>query len=80
MELKGKVIIKKFAIGSKSEHDAIYLETEEGDFVLRQMGANPFNDPGLKKMVGKRVKAEGTIKDYLFLATTIEVVAEGKKK
>ncbi len=30
VELTGKLVQKKFAAGSKSEHDAIYLETEKG--------------------------------------------------
>lgn len=80
MEIKGKIGIKKFAIGSKSEHDAVYIETKNGEYVLRQVDANPFHDPGLKKLVGKTVKAEGVLKDYLFLAKTITAIDEKKKK
>jgi hypothetical protein len=76
MELKGKVVIKRFAKGSKSEHDAVYLETDQGNYVLRQAGANPFADPKLKKLVGKRISAEGTLKDYLFLAKVVKVIDE----
>ncbi|MEO7991578.1 MAG: hypothetical protein ABI663_18640 [Chryseolinea sp.] len=72
MELKGKVVMKKFGKGSKSEHDAVYLETEKGDFVLRQVGANAFENTELKKLVGKEVIANGMVKDYLFLAKTIK--------
>lgn len=80
MQVTGKVVIKKFAKGSKSEHDAVYIETAQGDFVLRQTGANPFNDPGLKKWVGKTVMAEGVLKDYLFLANTVTTIDEKNKK
>jgi hypothetical protein len=76
MELKGKVVMKKFAVGSKSEHDAVYIETDKGDFVLRQVGGNPFNDPELKKLVGKKIKAEGSLKDYLFIAKVIKTIPD----
>ena len=76
MELTGKVTMKKFGVGSKSEHEAVHIETEQGDFVLRQLGANPFNDPELKKLLGKQVKVEGTLQDYLFLAKKIVPLKE----
>ncbi len=74
MELKGKVVMKKFGKGSKSEHDAVYLETKKGDFVLRQVGTNAFENTELKKMLGKEVIATGVLKDYLFLAKKIKEV------
>jgi len=74
MELKGKLVMKKFGAGSKSEYDAVYIETGQGDFVLRQMGANAFDDPELKKLVGKKVKVEGVLQDYLFLAKDVKEI------
>lgn len=35
------------------------LETEDGEFVLRREGGNPFRDEGLDALVGKRIKGEG---------------------
>jgi hypothetical protein len=72
MELTGKVIQKKFAAGSKSEHDAIYLETDQGDFQLRRLGGNPFSDPELKKLVGKKITATGILNEKLFVANKIK--------
>jgi hypothetical protein len=74
MELKGKVVMKKFGKSSKSEHDAVYLETKKGNFVLRQVGSNAFENKELKKLLGKEVTATGTVKDYLFLAKTIKEI------
>jgi len=71
-ELTGKVIEKKFAPGSKSEHDAIYLETDHGDFQFRRRGGNPFSDPELKKLVGKKITATGILSGRLFVANTIK--------
>ena len=71
-QLTGKVVLKKFAAGSKSEHDAVYLESGEGSFVLRRMGGNPFHDPELHKLVGKQITATGTVNQSLFLAKDIQ--------
>jgi hypothetical protein len=72
--LNGKVVKKKFAEGSKSEHDAICLETDNGSFVLRRKGGNPFNDPELHKLIGERVEAMGIINNTLFLADEVKKI------
>ena len=68
VELQGKVVLKKFATGSKSEHDAVFLETDDHSYQLRRLGGNPFDDPELKALVGKNVKAKGLLNDQLFIA------------
>ena len=72
--LTGNVIQKKFAEGSKSEHTAIYLQTETMSYQLRRLGANAFADPKLKGLVGKKVKAKGLLNDTLFIAHSIEAI------
>jgi hypothetical protein len=72
--LNGKLVKKKFGEGSKSEHDAICLETDEGSFVLRRKGGNPFNDPELHKLIGENVAATGIISDSLFLANEVKKI------
>jgi hypothetical protein len=74
IELTGKVIIKKFAPGSKSEHDAVFLETEKGCYKLKRPGGNPFRDPELDRLVGKEITARGTINEYLFIIDQFEVI------
>jgi len=71
IELTGKVIQKKFAEGSKSEHNAVYLETPEGSYQLRRLGGNPFSDPELNKFVGKKINATGILKGLLFIAKNL---------
>lgn len=72
MKLKGKISVRNFGEGSKSEHAAVYLDTDQGSYVLRKKGANPFEDPGLLKLEGKEVTVEGTLDKYIFFADTIE--------
>ena len=69
MTLTGDVVRKTFGKGSKSEHEAVYLKTDRGEFVLRRRGGNPFSDKVLNNLVGKRITCEGEIKDYVFLIT-----------
>lgn len=71
-ELTGKVILKTFGEGSKSEHEAVYLETANGSYVLRRHGGNPFNDPFLFKLEGKKITARGVLNKYVLLAKEIK--------
>ena len=63
-EFVGKVTKKLFGVGSKSEHDAIMLETNEGSFVLRRMGGNPFSDPQVDQLLGKTIRCQAEKSDY----------------
>jgi len=67
MERIGQVICKPFASGSKSERPAVMLQTGEGEYVLRIQGGNPFHDPRLEELVGKRIVARGEVHGYTFL-------------
>ena len=73
-ELKGKVVSGKFGAGSKSQHDAVYLECDEGSFVLRRIGANPFQDSGLHKYIGKKVMVKGIVEQYVLMVQEINVI------
>lgn len=67
MELTGTVVKKVFGRGSKSERPAVWLVTHDGEFVLRRAGGNPFADPELDKLVGKRIRCQGNVVDYTLL-------------
>ena len=71
MVISGKVVQKKFAKGSKSESKAIYIQTKDAEYLLRKVGDNPFENKGLLPFIGKNVKAEGSLSDYLFLAKEV---------
>jgi hypothetical protein len=70
--LTGKVVLKPYSPGSKSEHDAVFLETDSGSFLLRRIGGNPFHDEVLHKWVGQNVKATGMLDKNLLLAKDIK--------
>lgn len=69
MKLKGHVIKKLFAAGSKSEREAVMLVTDKGEYVLRRKGGNPFSDETLENLVGKQIRCEGDLTGYTFLMT-----------
>jgi hypothetical protein len=67
---EGTVVMKPFGRGSKSEHDAVCLVTDSGEYVLRRQGGNPFRDPELDKLVGKRIRGEGFVTGYTLIMTS----------
>jgi hypothetical protein len=68
MQIRGQVVLKKVAPGSKSERDAFVLKSPEGEFVLRKQGANPFvRDREFDDVLGHEIDVEGRILDYLLL-------------
>jgi hypothetical protein len=79
-EFSGKVIQEKFAAGSKSEHEAIFLESDKGRFVLRRQGGNPFFDPELEKLVGKTIRGRGVVTGYTLLLTDWHELNEGRQR
>ncbi|MGA9754334.1 MAG: hypothetical protein WBV23_04245 [Desulfobaccales bacterium] len=78
-EFIGKVIKKPFGIGSKSEHEAVFLETENNQYVLRRQGGNPFYDEAMQEIVGKTIRCTGVVVDYALLISDWAVLEEGEK-
>ena len=70
----GSVVKRPFAKGSKSERDAIFLVTPNGDYVLRRQGGNPYHDPDLDRLVGKEVRCTGIVSGYTLLVSDYTVV------
>jgi hypothetical protein len=61
VQAEGRVVSKKFGAGTKSEHDAVVLVTADHEYKLRRQGGNPFVDPEISKLVGKRIRASGVV-------------------
>lgn len=78
-EFIGTVIKKLFGKGSKSEHEAVFLETEHNEYVLRRQGGNPFYDEEMQKLVGKTIRCIGVVTDYTLLISDWAVLDEGEK-
>lgn len=72
--LTGAVVRGAFGAGSKSEREAVWLETPDRRLVLRRKDGPTFDDRALEKYVGKRVKCDGFIVGYSLLAERIEIL------
>ena len=76
-QISGKVVKGAFGTGSKSERQAIYLQSKRGRFVLRRPGENAFHDPVLEALVGRTIRCRGEIDGYLFLLSDWSEVKPG---
>ena len=70
--IRGVVIEKTYARGTKSQHEALYIQTTEHEYVLRRINANPFHDDWLHEFKGKEVTATGVLDKNTFLARDIK--------
>ncbi len=78
MTYRGRVLKKPFGVGSKSEHEAVILVTESGEFVLRRQGGNPFQDPQLDSLVGQSITCEGVLHGYTLIMSEFQVIDDAE--
>jgi len=74
--LRGRVTRGLYAQGSKSEREAVFLETDKGRYLLRRKTGPVFSDAELEQYVGREVICDGFLVVTTFLAERIEVVGE----
>ena len=72
----GIVVRRPFGVGSRSEHVAVSLQSDEGVYKLRRMGRNVFKDPELEKLVGKRLRATGVLYDSSLIMVDWALIGE----
>ena len=65
--VEGEVVRRLVGAGSKSERDAVVLDTPERSYVLRRREGNPFADPVLDELVGQRLRLVGSALDTTFV-------------
>jgi len=73
-KLRGRVSKGRYAKGSKSDRQAVFLETETGRFVLRRKAGPVFGDAMLERFVGHTVECDGFILETTLLAGKITLV------
>ena len=72
--LRGQVTRGLYGQGSKSEREAVFIDTANGRYVLRRKNGHVFDDPELTPYVGHRVECDGFILGTTLLAERIAVV------
>ena len=73
VERTGRVETRLVAPGSKSERQAVVLVADDGEHVLRRVGANPFTDPVLDDLIGRDVWMVGQDHAGTFLVSRWEL-------
>ena len=69
---------KRVGAGSKSEREAVVLETGDEDLVLRREGGNAFSDPALDELIGHRIRGVGRRTGYTFILKEWEDAAAAR--
>ena len=72
--LRGHVSTGLYGRGSKSEHEAIFVETEEHRYVLRRKTGPVFYDPELTQYIGHQVECDGFLVGNTLLAERIAII------
>jgi hypothetical protein len=81
MKLRGTVIRRNVAPGSKSEREAVVLLTDQKqELILRKRGGNPFFDPSLEELVGKQIQCEGTEHGQTLIMESWNILDDGEMK
>ncbi|NES71996.1 MAG: hypothetical protein F6K24_45770 [Okeania sp. SIO2D1] len=74
MKYTGKVFKTLYAVGSKSEREAVMIRMEEGEFLLRRLGDNPFENESISDLVGKDIECEGQRTETTLIITDCKVI------
>ncbi len=73
-DLRGRVTLGLYAKGSKSEREAVFVDTEKGQFILRRKSGPAFADATLNGFVGQTVECDGFLVGTTLLAEHIRLV------
>lgn len=72
--LRGRVTQGEYGKGSKSEREAVFIETTSGRYILRRKTGPVFGDAELTRYVGHEVECDGFVVGTTLLAERIEIV------
>ncbi len=72
---EGRVLLRPEATGTKSEHDAIVLETRQGTFLLRRVGGSAYRDPELVKLINRQISCLGALHQGTLILTSWQIIS-----
>lgn len=75
MEWRGTVKRKLLRRGTKSQHEALMLVTDQGEYKLRRIGGNPFWDETLAELEGHGITCTGELDGAEVFLSSWEIVA-----
>ena len=72
--LRGHITLGPYGKGSKSERDAVFIETADARYLLRRKTGPVFDDTQLTQYVGHTVECDGFLLGTTLLAERIEII------
>ena len=76
IEIDGRVTKHLTSKGSKSERQAVFLETEERSYVLRRRGGHHFVDKVLDNLVGKTIHCKGVLTEHTLIMSEWDEITD----
>jgi len=73
-KLRGRITRGEYGKGSKSEREAIFIDTDDGRYLLRRKGGPVFADAELEAYLGHVVECGGFLLGTTLLASYINVI------
>lgn len=72
--IRGEVSEGKYGEGSKSERRALFIDTQQGRFILRRKGGPAFADESLEHYLGRAVECDGFLLGTTLLFERIKIL------
>jgi hypothetical protein len=72
-QLRGQVTRGEYGKGSKSERDAVFVDTGSKRYILRRKKGPAYGDKALEKYIGHRVVCNGLVMGTTLIAETIDI-------
>lgn len=72
--LRGRVSRGAYGSGSKSAHEAVFIETDDQRLLLRRKLGPPMGDDELLQYLGQEVECDGHLQGSTLLADRIRTV------
>jgi hypothetical protein len=73
-KLRGQVTRGEYGKGSKSEREAVFIDTGGQRYLLRRKGGSAFADAELERYVGQTIECDGFLVGTTLLAETIRQI------
>jgi hypothetical protein len=73
-DVHGRVTQALYGKGTKSERQAVFIETANARYILRRKTGSAFGDTELMQYVGHEVKCDGFLIGTTLLAERIELI------
>ncbi|HMI97774.1 MAG TPA: hypothetical protein VK479_14765 [Micropepsaceae bacterium] len=73
--LRGLVAKGDYGKGSKSERQAVFIDTSDGRYILRRKTGPAFDDAEIERYIGHTVECDGFLVGTTVLAERIQVIS-----